>query len=258
MKTKSKTLVEEMYIIDGGSIELEKSDLTYRRDAGTRVRVPTPFYLIKTGEGYVLFDTGWSPAIVPLLEAVGYKPEIEPKCLLPDCLEPIGVAPQDIKTVILSHMHVDHAGGLQFLPDAEIIVQQDEYNYAFHPHAFSGLVYIKSDFDFPSYNWRLIDGDQVIMPGLSVVMVPGHTPGLQALIVDLPETGPVILSSDSCNLTQNVQEDLIPGSVWDPTRALHSIKRLKTYSEVLGAQLFPNHDLELFNTTWKKAPDCYR
>lgn len=258
MKTQKKTLVEEMYVIDGGSIELDKSDLTFRRDAGTRIRVPVPFYLIKTEEGYVLFDTGWSPAIVPLLEAVGYKPEIEQKNLLPDCLEPIGVAPQDIKMVIMSHLHVDHAGGLQFLPDAEIIVQQDEYSYAYHPHSFSGLVYIKTDFDFPSYNWRLIDGDQVILPGLSVVLVSGHTPGLQALIVDLPETGPIILSSDSCYITQNVQEDLIPGSVWDPTRALHSIKRLKMLTEILDAQLFPNHDLELFNSTWKKAPDCYR
>jgi glyoxylase-like metal-dependent hydrolase (beta-lactamase superfamily II) len=256
-KRTSETVVEKMYILDGGSIELDKSSMTFGRDAGQKVRVPSPVYLIKTNRGNVLFDTGWWPQAVPLLDGMGLKPAITPSQSLPRLLEQAGLEPDQIAKVILSHLHVDHAGGVQFLPKSELIVQKDEYSYAFHPHAFSQQAYIQPAIDFPSYRWTLIDGDQVLMPGLTVVLANGHTPGLQALIVDLPETGVVILSSDCCNLGQNIDEEIIPGIVWDPTRALHSIKKLKTLARLLDGVVFPNHDIELWESTLRKYPDCY-
>jgi glyoxylase-like metal-dependent hydrolase (beta-lactamase superfamily II) len=254
----SRTLVEEMYIMDGGSIELDKSDLTFRRNIGKRVRIPTPIYLIKTQEGYVLYDTGWSPQVLSFLEAQGYEPRIAHENFLPGCLEALGMKPEDINTVIISHLHLDHAGGIQFFPNADIVVQKDEYIYAQHPHSFSQLTYNKSDFDYPSFNWKFVDGDQFVMHGLSVILANGHTPGLQALLVDLPKTGLIILCSDCCYIMQNIEEEVIPGIVWDPTRALHSIKKLKMLAELLDGQLLPNHDSDLWNSTLKKSPQSYR
>lgn len=255
--TTSETVVERMYILDGGSIELDKSSMTYGHNAGQKVRVPSPVYLFKTAEGYVLYDTGWWPQAVPLLEAMGLKPAIAESQSLPKLLESVGLKPDDISKVILSHLHVDHAGGVQFLSNAEFIVQKDEYSYAFHPHAFSQLAYIPMAIHFPSYKWTLIDGDQVLMPGLAVVLANGHTPGLQALVVDLPQTRTVILSSDCCYLRQNIDEEVIPGIVWDPTRALHSIKKLKTLARLLNGVVYPNHDMALWESTLRKSPDFY-
>lgn len=252
-----RTVVQELHILDGGSIDLDRSNMMSGHDMGQRVRVPTPVYLLKTEEGYVLFDTGWWPQAVPILASMGLNPDIDDSRSLPKLLESVGLRPHDIRKVILSHLHADHAGGVQFLPDAEFIVQKDEYSYAFHPHSFSQLAYIAPAIDFPSFKWTLIDGDQVLMPGLAVVLANGHTPGLQALVVDLPETGIVILSSDCCYLGRNIEEEVIPGIVWDPTRALHSIKKLKTLAGLLGGVVFPNHDIDFWNSTLRKSPDFY-
>lgn len=256
-KGKRKTCVQELYVLDGGAIDLDKSSLTFGHGMGEIVRVPTPMYLIKTTEGNVLFDTGWNPQMVPMLSELGYNPTVTEEHSLPGQLEKLGLTPKDISKAVLSHMHVDHGGGVQFLKDAEIIVQKAEYRYAFNPHSFSQLAYNEGDFAFPSYTWNLIDGDQLLMPGLAVVLANGHTPGLQALVIDLPDTGVVILASDACYLSQNIDEEVIPGIVWDPTRALHSITKLKTLAQLLGGEVYPNHDIERWNTVIKKSPDCY-
>ncbi len=256
-KGKRKTSVRELYVLDGGAIDLDQSSLTFGHGAGKIVRVPTPMYLIKTDEGNVLFDTGWSPQIVPLLSQLGYNPDITEAHALPHRLEELGLKPKDINKVILSHMHVDHAGGIQFLPDAQIIVQKAEYRYAFNPHSFSRLAYNEGDFSFPSYRWSIIDGDQILMPGLAVVLANGHTPGLQALVVDLPDTGVIVLASDCCYLEKNFEEEVIPGVVWNPTLALHSITKLKTLAKLLNGEVYPNHDIEIWNTRLKKSPECY-
>jgi len=145
--------------------------------------------LIKTRQGNVVYDTGWSPQMVPVLAQLGYNPSVTEEHALPNRLAELDLKPDDIRYVVLSHLHVDHAGGVQFLPNAEFIVQRSEYRYALHPHSFNALVYNRTDFDFPSFNWRIIDGDQVLMPGLTIVLANGHSAGLQALVVDLPETG---------------------------------------------------------------------
>ncbi len=127
----------------------------------------------------------------------------------------------------------------------------------FHPHTFSQLAYITPAINYPSYNWTLIDGDQVIMPGLTAVLANGHTPGLQALVVDLPTTGIVILSSDCCYVSQNLDQEMIPGIVWDPTQALHSIKKLKTLAQLLNGVIYPNHDIAVWTSTLRKSPEFY-
>ena len=70
----------------------------------------------------------------------------------------------------------------------------------------------------------------------------GHTPGHQSLLVELPETGPVILAGDCCYWQRSIDEEIPPGVVWDPTRAMHSIKRLKTLARLTGGRIFPSHD----------------
>ncbi|MBI4538637.1 MAG: N-acyl homoserine lactonase family protein [Gemmatimonadetes bacterium] len=256
-KRTNDTVVERLYVLDGGSIELDKSSMTFGHDPGQKVRVPTPIYLIKTRDDFVLFDTGWYPQAIPILESMGLKPAIDQSRVLPGVLQSLGLDVRDISKIILSHLHADHAGGIQYFPDAELIVQKDEYSYALHPHSFSQLAYLRSAIDFPSFKWRLIDGDQEIMPGLTVVLANGHTPGLQALIVELPEAGTIILASDSCYVKRNIEEEVIPGIVWNPTLALHSITKLKTLAKLLNGTVYPNHDIEFWDSL-RKSPDHYR
>jgi N-acyl homoserine lactone hydrolase len=76
-------------------------------------------------------------------------------------------------------------------------------------------------------------------------------------MVELPETGPVILTGDACYWNEHVEKELVPGVVWNPTLALHSIKRLKTLARLTGARIFPSHDPDFWKTV-KQAPDAYR
>jgi glyoxylase-like metal-dependent hydrolase (beta-lactamase superfamily II) len=76
-------------------------------------------------------------------------------------------------------------------------------------------------------------------------------------MVELPETGPVILTGDACYWHEHVDKERVPGVVWNPTLALHSIQRLKTLARLTGARIFPGHDPEFWKTV-KQAPEAYR
>ncbi|OLB01051.1 MAG: hypothetical protein AUH09_02350 [Candidatus Rokubacteria bacterium 13_2_20CM_70_12] len=95
------------------------------------------------------------------------------------------------------------------------------------------------------------------MPGVTALRTDGHTPGHQSLLVELPETGPVILAADSCYWQEHIDKERVPGVVWNPTQALHSIKRLKTIARLTGARIFPGHDPNFWETV-RQSPDAYR
>ena len=136
-------------------------------------------------------------------------------------------------------------------------MQKDEYAYAQYPAAFFAPFYYRKNFDLPGYRWRLLDGDSVLAPGVTVLRSDGHTPGHQSLLVELPTTGPVILAGDCCYWQRSIDEEIPPGVVWDPTRAMHSIKRLKTLARLTGGRIFPSHDPAFWERAIK-APDAYR
>ena len=87
--------------------------------------------------------------------------------------------PEDIRTVVLSHMHVDHTGYLYLFPHAEIIVQEKEFAAAF-TYAFEQLdqnehtLYMRRDITTPVDKYTLISGDYEICPGVKCISLPGH------------------------------------------------------------------------------------
>jgi N-acyl homoserine lactone hydrolase len=177
--------------------------------------------------------------------------------LLVHRLDLVGLNAENVDMVILSHLHYDHAGGAALFPKSELVVQKDEYAYAHHPASFFESFYYRKNFDLPGYRWRLLDGDTEILPGVTVLRSDGHTPGHQSLLVELPETGPVILSGDACYWREHADKERVPGVVWNPTLALHSIKKIKTIARLVRGRIFPGHD-PVFWEKVKQAPDAYR
>lgn len=243
---KERTKVKKMFVLDGGSFTYEEGMMKLGKDLDKHRRVFTPFFAFDTEEGWILYDTGWPLEALPLIKAVGLKPEFLESNSAEGQLKKIGVAPGDVSKVIISHLHADHAGGLKYFPQATVCVQKDEYAYALHPNSFQALSYYAAAFSMPNIKWNFLEGDEVLIPGMYAILANGHTPGLQGLVVELPDSGYYILGADSAYLTENIVANLPPGNSWNPIVAQYSIRRLKTLAMMLGGRHFPGHDYDFF------------
>lgn len=232
---------------------------------------PVPAFLIESDSGYMLYDTGCHPeAMLPN----GRWPEAFQKQCPWDgdetktpmyILKQMGIQPNDIKTIILSHMHNDHAGCVEFFPKAHYIVAKDEFSAslrAYAQHAYMSS-YIWKDTDVWTklpIDWELLEpdeGDIQLMPGVTILNLgSGHAYGVLALKLDLENTGTVILSSDAIYCACNYNEIRLPGVVLDSIGWTKSCRRIKRIAEQTNAQVWFGHDMEQFKTL-KTAPDFY-
>jgi N-acyl homoserine lactone hydrolase len=249
--------VQALHALQNGFLGLERSALFHGDYSEARVQIPIACYLVRTSDAVVLFDTGVSPRAVPGLLRHDAMARFTEADLLVHRLDALGLRPADVDLVVLSHLHYDHAGGAELFAKSELIVQRDEYAAALYPPPFLASFYYRKNFDLPGYRWRLLDGDTALGPGLTVLRSDGHTPGHQSLLVELPQTGPVILSGDACYWQEHIDVERVPGVVWNPAAALHSIKRLKTLARLVGGRIFPAHD-PVFWKGVKQGPDAYR
>ncbi|MGH7278374.1 MAG: N-acyl homoserine lactonase family protein [Candidatus Rokuibacteriota bacterium] len=248
--------VQGLYALQNGFLGFPRSGLFYGDFSAEMFQIPITCYLVRTSDAAVLFDTGVSPRAIAGLMRRDPLARFASEDLLVHRLDALGMTPDDVDLVVLSHLHYDHAGGAEMFRHSELCVQRDEYSYAHYPAPFSADFYYRKNFDLP-YRWRLLDGDTELVPGVSVLRTDGHTPGHQSLLVELSETGPVVLAGDACYWQEHVEREKVPGVVWDPTRALHSIKRMKTIARLTGGRIFPSHD-PVFWRDVKQSPDPYR
>lgn len=249
--------VQALHALQNGFMGFQRSGLFYGEFSAEPVQIPVACWLVRTTGGPILFDTGLSPRAVPGLLRNDPLARFTDEDLLVHRLEALGLEAGDVAMVVLSHLHYDHAGGTELFTQAELCVQKDEYAYAHHPAGFLASFYYRKNFDLPGARWRLLDGDTELAPGVTVLRSDGHTPGHQSLLVELPETGPVILAGDACYLQEHIDTERPPGVVWNPTLAYHSIKRLKTLARLTGGRIFPSHDPDFWRTV-KQSPDAYR
>ncbi len=158
-------------------------------------------WAVQGGGNTVVFDCGVRP------EFARNSSLLRPSYVSPaEVLSRIGVNAAEVEHLVISHIHFDHMGGLELFPKAKVYVQRREFDFwVYDPIAkrppFAGL---QEDIDppwKPSYGVSdavairqlgelrgsdrlvLIDGDQEILPGIELLLTPGHTIALQSLAV---------------------------------------------------------------------------
>lgn len=253
--------VKGLYFFPGGTLELDKSIITHRTDIGKMIKIPVVIPLVETTDGFVLFDTGLHPKGLgdPLGtwgEKASLVTEFGEEDDIRNRLRQIGLKPADIAYVVNSHLHYDHTGGNQFFPNAKFIVQKAEYRFALFPDHFAASSYMQNHFDFP-FEYRLIEGDCELLPGVFLLFTPGHTPGSQAMALRLPEAGTVVLTGDVFYSTENVEKNIPAGNSWNTGQAMLSMNRVVEFCKREEGRLFITHDPNFWNTS-ETFPYCYR
>jgi N-acyl homoserine lactone hydrolase len=192
-------------------------------------------YLIKHGDDYMLWDTGNAMT----------APNVAPKESVVDNLAKIGVKPDQIKYVGISHYHADHTGQLPSLPKATLLIGAREWDAITSPKppeganvkAFEGWIKGESKVEPQPIDKDVFGDGTVIM-----LRTPGHTPGHSSLLVKLSQMGPVIITGDAVHFRENWDSDGVPTPNYDRAQTVASIDRLKKIAANLKATVIIQHD----------------
>jgi glyoxylase-like metal-dependent hydrolase (beta-lactamase superfamily II) len=251
-----------LYVFDCGTLELADVSAFGVDNDETPVRTLfVPCYLLEhrsdAGVRRLLFDAGL-PANLAGQGPVTPEPGMTLRYdrALTDQLADLGVAPEDVDYLALSHLHFDHVGSAGAFTGAEHLIQRAEYQAGFVDEL---PVYQTELFaplrDSPRH---LLDGDHDVFGDDSVRLIsaPGHTPGHQALLVRLDEPGPVVLSGDLYHFRASRRMRRVPEFNTSPAATRESMDRIEALLDAEGATLWIEHDQALAETL-RLAPAYY-
>jgi len=231
--------------------------------------IPIPWFLIKHPDGNVVIDGGNAveAAIDPrahwgdVVDAYDPVMDVSENCA--DQCRSVGVDPNSVRYVLQSHLHLDHTGALGHFPNAQVICQRVEYEYAFDPHWFSAAAYIRADFDRPGLNWKFLsgeysDGFDLFGDGtIKTIFTPGHSPGHQSFLLNLPGTGPVLLTVDAAYTLDHWENKALPGLLVSASDAADSVAKLRRIAEDTNAMVVTGHDPDNWKNFAKAPYDFY-
>ncbi|HXF80094.1 MAG TPA: N-acyl homoserine lactonase family protein [Usitatibacter sp.] len=202
---------------------------------GVKVQFVYSCYLIRHGNDYMMWDTGFAADAGPTA----------PRETVPQQLAKIGVKAEEVKFVGISHYHGDHLGGVSGFPNATLLIGKGDWegltaakpapgaNPALVAHWISGGGKVEP-----------VPADKDVFGDGSVMMLytPGHTPGHHSLLVKLAKMGPVILVGDAAHFHENYDTDGVPSFNYDRAQTEASIERIKKLAANLKATVVIQHD----------------
>ena len=219
----------KLYCFQVGAIRLSPTE-----DA-----MPIYAYLIEHPKGRVLVDTGESYELRDKNAVMKEEETIVPQ------LARLGYTPEDIDIVVIRHMHLDHAGYMSSFPGAVFIVRREELRAAWWPEPY------EHGYCLPNYektrDFRYIQPDpeedyDVFMDGRIVLIdTRGHSRGHQSVVLDLPNTGKVVLAVDAAPDREILERGYSGRPCVDSFQEARSLQKLH-HLAACGCQIFFAHD----------------
>jgi glyoxylase-like metal-dependent hydrolase (beta-lactamase superfamily II) len=230
-------------MLDTGTQTQDKGAMTYLTDMGRTVQIPVTVALI-AGPEKMLVDTSFL-SVERTWEIRRRKIVRGPHQELAAALTAAGARPEEIGTVILTHLHYDHAGNSRLFPNARFLVQREELRYALAPTSFDASAYFAPSLgvtpDWLGTKLDLLDGEAEIAPGVRVIPTPGHTPGHQSVLVDTAG-GRYCVAGDAVMWQENLERMIPPGVLTSVIESMDSLARIRREAD----RVLPSHEPALF------------
>jgi N-acyl homoserine lactone hydrolase len=252
----------------------EEGRLAWRHALGFGVKradwltVPVPAFLVEhPGAGKILIDTGFHPSVAAAPRAnLGWLSqftfrgiEMKPDQAVAAQLRARGIEPEQVKVVVMTHLHIDHASAVSEFPASTFVVSASEWAAASDHGQLHG--YVKRQFDH-GFDWRLLDfegADAESFSGfarsfdlfgdgsLRAVYTPGHTLGHMSVVLRT-ERGEVLVAGDAIYLRRSLDDNHLPYRTADEHLFRRSLREIRQYAtETPEALIVPGHDWEAWH-----------
>ena len=259
------TLEGGLQRLDGGAMfgVVPRTLWKTRIEPDERNRIPLAMrcVLVEHDDGLVLIDTGLgNKEDAKFLDIYGVENQgLEGATQLEDALASAGFLPRDVKWVINTHLHFDHAGGNTTMdPDLEndprrhvrptfanatYVVQRGDLEFARHTNERTRASYLPHNFEpvAAANRWKLVDGDAEILPGISVRVTPGHVPYHQVVMLEQGGDTAVFVG-DLFPTVAHLPLPWIMGYDLEPLRTLESKRAVLAEAVAGGWRLIFEHD----------------
>lgn len=237
----------QVYGLSYGSSSFDQDQVFSNGSSSRKVRFAWLFWVIQAEDRTILVDTGFDDSD----EARDW--DIRNYVRPADRLAQLGIAPSDVDDVVLTHAHWDHMGTLSSFANARVWIQEAEYLHARsllsprNPRRrgmqwdhLQALMRAESE-----GRLRLVQGREVLMPGITMTLAGGHTPGSQFVTVDTLD-GLVVIAGDETYMYRNNQSRISIGSAHDHAANLAAIRKMQ---EVAASPflILPGHDPRVLN-----------
>ncbi|KAL2003823.1 hypothetical protein VTN02DRAFT_2040 [Thermoascus thermophilus] len=254
----------KMHILDLGTLQVDEgwllrgantSTLSNQNPVSKRRDLSVLAALIEHPDlGLILFETGcaedidvqWGAPITDIFPRVEYREDQR----LPAAIKATGNDIKDVKAVVIGHLHLDHAGGLEHFigTDVSIYVHEEEFKHACWAVATGADlgVYLAGYMTLDKLNWNTFTDDHFdLCQGITLHFSPGHTPGLCIMQVNLEHDGTFIWTTDQFHIAENYTQAHPHG--WlarDHTAWVRSRNMIQRLQKLFNAELIFGHDKE--------------
>jgi len=264
----------KLYVLDNGKIVMSGNNnvtLENNQEGEKEVpAIPIHSFLLDSPIGFILFDAACDPegmnGVWPSWLLTNPY-EIGENGSVPERLAQLGIQPEEIKIIVLSHLHMDHAGCLKFFPHAKVYVHEDELETVLKNYAadkLEGSFHLKSDVESwlkAGIRWRPVDREVKELPLCENITIlnfgSGHSYGMLGLFLEL-KCGNLVLAADSIYSREHFGPPAkMAGVCSDEAGYYKTIETIREFASSHHAKILFGHDMPQFRSLKKSTEGWY-